>query len=860
MQRPSSSGSSSDLIRSPGLSLPSLLLKLVLRELRGGLAGFGIFLGCLALGVGAIASVGSTSRALNDGLSDAGSRILGGDMSFSLMHREASDAERGELERFGQVSSIAILRAMALSGEDAALVEIKAVDGQYPAVGEVETEPVLPLEDVFRPVGGVYGAAADMALFERLGLKPGDTVRIGDMTMQLRTRLMSEPDKLGAGIGFGPRLLMSQEALRASGLLQPGSLVRWTYRLGLERADISAARAGIDRALPQVGWEVRTRDKADPRFSKEVERFSQFLTLVGLTALLVGGVGVANAVNAYVERKRISFAILKSIGAPGGLAVTVYFVTVLAIAAIGVAIGCIVGMALPFVVASLFGNMIPVPLNPAIAWDEIGLAACYGFLIAVVFAVAPLGRMHDTPVSSLFREEIMPGRQALRKRYWLVLGVCVVALIGISIVTAYDRKVALIFICAAAAAFAVLRSVSLIAMGLARRMPRSRNAVLRLAMTNIYRPGALTSSLVLSLGLGITLLVTLSVVDANLRNELTRVMPEKAPNFFFLDIPAARIGEFDALLDGLAPGVKIERVPNMRGRIVLLKDRPTGSVTPPPDVSWVLEGDRGITYSDAIPDGSRLAAGEWWQKDYKGKPLVSFEGRIAEALGLTIGDEITINVLGRNITATVANLRTVDWRSLGINFVMVFSPNTFAGAPHTHLATAVLPHELSNPEEEAKILRMVAKEFPSVTTVRVKDQLQAFGTLVEQLLFAVRGVSVIALAASLMVLAGALAANQRARLYDAVILKTLGATRRRLMSVYLVEYGFLGAITAVFGALVGILAAYFIITQSMKLTFSPLLWGAAGTASIAVIFVVFLGLSGTWRILRQKPAAVLKEL
>lgn len=842
------------------MSLPALIVKLALRELRGGLAGFGIFLGCLALGVGAIASVGSISRALSEGLGEAGTRILGGDMSFSLLHREASNVERDVLERFGKVSSVAILRAMVLANDGAALVEVKAVDDRYPTVGVAETDPEMALGDVFRSVDGVYGAAADIAVFERLGLKPGDSVRLGQTTIVLRTRLLSEPDKLGAGVGFGPRLLLSQEALHQTGLLQPGSLVRWTYRLGLDGVSVEQAGESIAKALPEVGWEVRTRDRADPRFAREVERFSQFLTLVGLTALLVGGVGVANAVNAYVDRKRPSFAILKSVGAPGGLAVIVYFTTVLAIAIVGIVLGSLFGLALPFAISGLFGSMIPVPLTPGIAWGELALATCYGFLIAIVFAVAPLGRMHDTPVSSLFREEVSPERRSLRKRYRMVLVACTLALAGISIITAYDRKVALIFIAVAVVAFAVLRGVASLAMVVARRMPRSRNAILRLAMTNVYRPGALTPSLVLSLGLGISLLVALNIVDVNLRHELTRVLPQQAPNFFFLDIPNAQTTDFDRLLGGVAPGVKIERVPMMRGRIVFLKGQPTSTINPPPNLSWVLEGDRGVTYADKVPEGSRLVAGEWWPQDYRGKPLVSFEDKIAAALGLTIGDEVTVNVLGRNVTATIANLRAVDWRSLGINFVMVFSPNTFAGAPHTHLATAILSPELSNATAEAKILRQVAEAFPSVTTIRIKDQLEAFSVLVSQLLFAVRGISAVALAASLMVLAGALAANQRARLYDAVILKTLGATRKRLLTVYMIEYGFLGLVTALFGSLIGIAAAYAIISQTMLLPFSPIFSGAILTAIGCVAFAVVLGLAGTWRILQQKPGSVLKEL
>jgi putative ABC transport system permease protein len=413
---------------------------------------------------------------------------------------------------------------------------------------------------------------------------------------------------------------------------------------------------------------------------------------------------------------------------------------------------------------------------------------------------------------------------------------------------------------AAAGAFALLRGVAAGVMALARRLPRPRRTALRLALANIHRPGALTPSLVLSLGLGITLLVTLALIDTNLTRQLTRTLPEKAPSFFFLDIPNAQAKDFDAFMNGKAPGAKVDRVPMMRGRLVSLRGVPVGEIKADEQVAWVLDGDRGITYSDRVPEGSELVAGTWWPADYKGKPLVSFDQKIAEGLGLGIGDEVTVNVLGRNISATIANLRKVEWRSLGINFVMVFSPNTFAGAPHTHLATVTFPNG-SDIASEMKILRDTAQAYPAVTSVRVKEALESVNDMVSQLVAAIRGASSIALIASLLVLAGALAAGHRARLYDAVVLKTLGATRGRLISAYALEYGSLGLATALFGLIAGSIAAYFIITRVMNLeSFTLDLSGALIASALAVLVTVGLGLLGTWRILAQKPAPYLRDL
>lgn len=842
-----------------------LVLRLALRELRGGLSGFGVFLACIALGVAAISGVSSISRSLGEGLVRQGRVILGGDMAFSLVQQSASPEQLAFLAGQGKVSSIATMRAMAVAGDKgAALVEAKAVDAAYPVGGALVTEPAGAAGDLLAERDGRFGAIVDPVLLARLDLAVGDRISVGAATIDLRARLVSEPDKITTGIGFGPRLILSQEALKATGLVQPGSLVRWTYRLELPPgragdADLTRVTEEAGRTLPEAGWEIRARNNADPRFAANIERFSQFLTLVGLTALMVGGVGVANAVAAFVDRKRESVAVLKSLGATGGQIVSVYLLQVMLIALIGIAAGLTVGAALPFAITGLFGASIPIPVEPTLAFAELGLAALYGLLTALAFALAPLGRANEIAVSGLFRDRIEPEARRSPLRYRVGVGLAIAALVGLALATAYDRRVALVFIASSATVFLLLRLVASGLMALARRLPHPRRPALRLAVANLHRPGALTPTLVLSLGLGVTLLVTLAVIDANLTGQLTRTLPARAPSFFFLDIPNADTARFDTFLQGQAPTAKIDRVPMMRGRLVSLKGVPVSEIKAEDQVRWVLEGDRGITYAATLPEGSVLTAGDWWAPDYRGPPLVSFDSEIAKSFGLSVGDSLSVNVLGRNLTARIANLRKVEWRSLGINFVMVFSPNSFAGAPHTHLATVTFAGG-ANAGTEATLLRDTARAFPSVTSVRVKDALDAINAIVGQLVAAIRGASGVALAASLLVLAGALAAGHRARLYDAVVLKTLGATRGRLIATYALEYGALGLATALFGLAAGLAAGYAILTRVMHLPFTADLGGALLSAGLAIVVTVGLGLAGTWRILGQKPASYLRDL
>ncbi|MDE3750039.1 MULTISPECIES: ABC transporter permease [Methylobacterium] len=842
-----------------------LTLRLALRELRAGLNGFAVFLACIALGVMAIAGVASISRSLSDGLGREGRRILGGDLAFNLINREATDAEKQALAREGRLDVVASLRAMAVApGGDAALVELKAVDpATYPAAGDLATDPPGRLADLLAERDGVPGALADPALLTRLDVKVGDRIGLAGHAVAIRGTIVSEPDKIAGGIGFGPRLMVSEPTLRATGLVQPGSLNRWSYRLilppGTPDADLDAAQARIRAATPEAGWEIRSRTNADPRFAKSIERFTQFLTLVGLTALIVGGVGVGNAVHAFVERKRPSIATLKSVGAPGSQVVALYLTQVMLIAGLGTLIGLVIGASLPFLLDALFAADLPLPLNPTLAPGELALAAAYGLITAFAFAITPLGRAHDVPVSGLFRDTVDPARVSPRWRYRIWLAASLAALVGLSVATAFDRRVALIFIAAAAIAFGLLHLVALGLMALARRMPHPRWPAPRMALANLHRPGALTPAIVLSLGLGVTLLVTLSLIDANVRRTISATLPARAPNLFFLDIPSRDAAQFREFLARAAPSGKIEDVPMMRGRIVALNGVPASKIRPPEDAAWVLDGDRGITYADTVPDGSSLTEGAWWSAEQGAKPLVSFEADLARQLGLKLGDTVTVNVLGRDLTATIFNLRRVEWRNLGINFVMVFSPGTFRGAPHSDLATLTLPGG-TDAAAENRVLRDVAKTFPSVSAVRVKDALDAIGDLVGRLVLAIRGASAVAVLASLFVLAGAIAAGHRARLYDAVVLKVLGASRARLLTAYALEYAALGLATALFGLLAGSLAGWVIVAKVMHLDFRLDLSGALVAAVAAVALAILLGLAGTWRILGQKPAPYLRQI
>ena len=837
-----------------------LALVFSLREMRGGLKGFRIFLACVALGVAAIGSVNTIAGAITGGLEREGRSILGGDIRFELNQREATQAERDWLDATGTVTITAGMRSMARRADesDQTLVELKAVDQAWPLYGTLVTEPPLERSTLFDERDGAHGAVVAPILLDRLALSVGDRLRIGTAEFEIRAAIVTEPDLASDGFGFAPRFLTSLEGLAASGLVQPGSLVEWGYKIALAPGrDAASIRTEAEEAFPEAGWSIRTAANAAPALANNIDRFSSFLTLLGLSVLVVGGVGIANAVRAHLDSKREVIATLKCLGGSGTFVFTLYLAQILLLAAGGIVIGVLVAAIAPWLASGVLARLLPVPLDLGLDGRALALAGLFGVIATLTFAILPLGLARDVPATAMFRNHALGNGQSARLAYRLSAGALALALAGLALLNADNQRVALTFIGGVMAAFLILRLVAWAIQRVARATPHPRSTALRLALGNIHRPGALTPAVVLSLGLGLTLLASIAMIDTNLRNQITGNIAERAPNFFFVDIRSQDADSFAALATELAPGGKLIRVPMLRGRITAINGQDPSTMEFPNGGRWVLRGDRGITYAKNVPENSRLVAGQWWDPDHQGDNLVSFSAEEAGELGLGIGDSISVNVLGRTVTATIANLREVEWESLGINFVMVFSPNTFAGAPHSWLATLTLQEESA--QAESAIVNAMARAFPAVTTVRISEALEIANRLVGQLSAAVRAAAIVAIAASVLVLAGALAAGNRARQRDAVVLKTLGATRRLLMKAYLAEYAVLGLATGLFALAFGSVAAWYVIEQVMTLKASLSLPVALSTLAIALVVTVGTGLAGTWRLLGQRAAPALRE-
>jgi putative ABC transport system permease protein len=847
-----------------------LALRLARREMRGGIGGFRIFLACLALGVGAIAAIGSLKVAVEEGLATDARKILGGDVDIRIIHRDAPPKAQAWLRANAKsVSRVVEMRSMAYrvrkgAGRDRLLVELKGVDQQYPLYGNFEIGKQAGgsalIAPFLAPKNGLPGALVEDMVLTRMRLKIGDVIRIGAQQFRVSGVIAREPDRGTGLVTLGPRLMVGLSDLQKTGLIQPGSLLYFHYRVKLAPgANVDAFIERLKAAFPKAGWRVRALAQAAPGLRRFLDQMAFFLTLVGLTALLVGGLGIANGVRAYLEGRVATIATFKCVGAPAGLVFRTYLVQMLMIAIIGVIGGLAIGVLLPWALSDLLNQLLPVKLQIGIYPEPLALASLFGLLTALAFSMWSLGKARMVPPGALFRQGVSTDGTAPPRAYVFATVGLVAILVALIIATSVDKVLAAIFIAACGATFFLFRGFAWVVARLAKRLSRpggaaQKNPGLRLALANLHRPGAPTPSVILSLGLGATVLVAISLIEGNFTQQVRERLPKNAPSYFFVDIQPDQVKAFEAAVRKVAGPGALQRQPMVRGRIVRLNGKPVDLNKIHPDARWAVRNERGLTYAAKLPKGARILKGKWWPASYSGPPLVSFDARLAAGMGLVVGSTMTINILGREITARVANLREIRWQTMRVNFTIIFAPGTLESAPHSHISSVQVPRE-----KEVELLRAVTDKLPNISAIRVRDALESAAQVLDKIGFAVRATAGVTILAGLFVLAGAVAAGHRRRVYDAVVLKVLGATRGRVLRAFLLEYGLLGVAVASISAILGTIVAWLVMTLAMRVpwTFMPVT--VIGTALVCAAVAIAFGFVGTWRAMGQKPAPLLRN-
>ena len=828
------------------------------RELRGGLKGFRVFLACLALGVAAIAAVGMVRESISAGLEREGAAILGGDASIQLTYRFAEPEERAWLDANAEaVSEIVDFRSMAVVDRETterALTQVKGVDDAYPLYGEVTLDPPMPLAEALTGAEGLPGAVMDPVLMDRLGLAAGDRFRLGTQDFHLSAALTREPDGAEGGFALGPRTLLRTDDLANSGLLQPGTLFESEYRMRLApQTALDTARAeAADAFGPGIRW--RDRRNGAPGVAEFVDRLGAFLVLVGLAGLAVGGVGVSAAVRAYLDEKTGTIATLKTLGAESRTIFQTYFLQIGALTLLGLAIGLTLGAAVPLLLAPLIEARLPIPAAFALHPRPLLEAGLYGLLAALLFTLWPLARTEQVRAAALFRDMASPVKGWPRPVWIVATGAVLAALVGLAARLSGLWQLALWAAAGIVGAFVVLVLAAWGVRLLARRLARSRltrgRTTLRLALGAVGGPGGEAASVVLSLGLGLTVLAAVGQIDSNLRNAIAGDLPEVAPAYFMVDIQTDQLPGFRERLDTDPAVSRVETAPMLRGIITGINGRPAQDSAPG---HWVLEGDRGITYSETPPEGTIVTEGAWWPEGYGGPAQISFAAEEGAEMGLSLGDTLTVNVLGRDIEAEITSFREVDFSTGGIGFILSMNPAALAGAPHTHIATIYAEREA-----EAAILRDLATTFPNITAIRVRDAIGRVSEVLAGIAAAVTYGALATLITGGIVLIGAAAAGERARTYEAAVLKTVGAERRAILSNFALRSAILGAAAGGVAILAGGIGGWAVTRFVMDTSYSFELVSALAIVTGGVLATLLAGLAFAWRPLAARPARVLR--
>ena len=826
------------------------------RDLHLGFRGLRLLFLCLFLGVATLAAIGSLTSAITQELRDRGRLILGGDIEIGMTQREASLGDKQAFRQLGALSQTIRMRAMAQrvgqgrgNAPPAILTELKGVDAAYPLYGALALR-----HGIYRPLDAGDILIGD-ALSQRLGIGRGAKLRYGDALFTVRDIIVDEPDRLGEGFTLGPVAITSLSGLRRTGLIQPGSLYSTKYRIRLDpRYDAATVRKDWEKARAGEGWTFKDRDRAAPGANRFIDRMGQFLSLIGLAALVIAGIGVSNGVASYLAGKRNGIATLKVLGASAADIARIYRLQVGAVALLGIAAGLVVGAVLPPLVVALAGDVLPVSPGFRLFPLPLATSALYGLLIAFLFTFPPLARARTQPAAALFRGAI-ERRSGLDRRSLAAMALAGLLLVALALGTAGDPLFSAAVLGAVGAVLLLLLGIGIAVRRIARRLPRPRRPWLRLALANLHRPGAQTAALIVALGLALTLFVTLAGIETSLDAEIRQVVPKKAPAQIVLDIPASQQQRFRTIARAQAPEAQLNIVPVLRGTITGYGDTRVADLAQLPEGAWFLRGERGVTYSAALPEGSDLVAGTWWPTDYRGPPLVSLDAEAARTLGIGVGDRLTVSILGREITARIASLRKVNWDTMGFNYVLVFSPVTLQSAPHSVAATITM-----DPRHDTAMTRALLAAFPGVSVIAVGDVIDQVGAILTQMSRAILVAASVAILAGIAVLVGAIAAARQSRSYDSVILKTLGATRLQLLGGQALEYGLLSVLLAVVALALGSAAAWFVIVQVFDFTWSPDWVVMLGTLAGGAFLTLGIGLAGALPLLSVRPARALRQV
>ena len=836
------------------------VLRIAYRDLRRGHRGFWIFLSCLALGVAAITAVMTMSASLVNGIAKDGRVLIGGEIAIGQQFHDLTAEQYAQVEEYSDAITRFVEMRTLLRAEDLrsnVLISLKAVDDNYPLYGTFDVQGGGSLPDLLQSTNDTWGAVVEPVLVESGRVAVGDQIKLGNSNFTVTGIIENEPDRIGStgSFGFWPRVVVSDEAILDAGLVVEGSRSYFDYRIQLkEQYDPQTVAAELSEQHPLL--DVRDFSNASPNLSEVIERIGVLLALAGLTTLLIGGVGVSNAVRAYLDTRLSTIAILKCVGASQRLVFNIYLMQMLILSSIGILLGIAVGIALSLISSAVIANLYAIPVAFSFNIGILLVVITYGMLTAMLFTLWPLACALNTRPSALFRNVVSAERRTASWHYAAVSALMAVALAVIVILTAYETKFAMWFVGCVSAAWVAFRLVGWLITTLSRRFGYRQLPVVRLAVANLHRPGAATSDIVLAIGLGLSVLVATAMVSANMDRQINGLIPDNAPTFFFMAVQSDQLEEFEEMVTTVGKTTDYEIRPYIPGRITRIKGMDPLDALVDEDSRWLVDddGERAFSYTETPLEDVQMLAGEWWSPDYSGPPLLSVHEDLADGFNVTIGDTITMNILGREIVGTVHNIRDLEWRSMRLNFAVMLSPSPLNSIPHSNIGTARVP-----PDAEYELQDRVASTFTNITVIRVKDALNRVSNLMVQARNVASSISVVTIFAGILVLAGIVISENRRRAYESVLLKTIGASRKYVLAAFSLEYFLQGGITAIVAVIFGTAASWAVVSGMMGWDWYLIPLPALNTAILGLVISMVMGMLGILRALGHRPLMYLRN-
>ncbi len=840
--------------------------RLAWREGRASYRRLAVYMASITLGVGALVAIHSFQRDVTRALDDESRTLLGADIRISSrrpLPEELDPVFDSLLASGAGVARTITVASMVLNlrSDRVRLAQVKGIEPGYPFYGPLATDP----PGVWGRMQGAAVAVADPAVLIQLDAEVGDSLRIGNSTFLLVGTVTGLPTELGFQTAIGPRVYVGFPRLAEAGLLAFGSLARHRVNIRLPSSkDQDALWTDHEDLFRRVQVSYTTAQEQAQDLTFAVGSLSRFLGLVGLAALLLGGIGVASAIHVYVKDKLLTVAILRCLGATQGIVFHAYLLQSAVMGFLGALLGAGLGVAIQFGLPGLLAEVLPISVDPRVSWSAVSAGLAIGVWVSLIFAVGPMLNIRGVPPLLALRSDVEPVRHHDPWR-WIVNAALILTLVGLSIFEAPGIAAGLAFSGGLIVTGLLLWATAVALMRATRRfLPASASYPVRQGVSNLFRPQNQTVAVTLALGFGAFVVGTVMQVEGNLARQFTLQQMEGRPNVLLFDVQVDQASGVEELLSQAASG-KIEFTPLVPGRLAaingedveMLAERPSGER---PD-RWALRREYRHTYRAELTGSEVLVEGTWWPEASEARragsdlPLVSIETDLAESLKVGVGDRLTWNIGGTQIETEIASVRSVDWARFETNFFFVFEPGSLERAPQT----AVMLARIESEEQRAFFQRELVDAFPNVSVLDLSNLQRALDTILSRVSQAIRFLGGFSIVAGLIVLAGALATSRYQRLREGALLKTLGARRRLIVKILLAEYLALGTLASATGLALALGAGWLLIDGLFEIEFEPLVIRLFVAWMVVVALTVCMGMLSSRGVLGRRPLEVLRD-